>query len=132
MQLVDNRAQIAQIVVQALFVFEWFHIVPPTMEKECPAFTSRIPESQRLRDRTRRLLPSLHHKMSSPILLVAGFRMFIAKRPLFPVRHHGQTIRTDTEFDQIIPNGFRPFLTKYEVIGGGPPLVTVPLDLDQC
>jgi hypothetical protein len=35
--------------------------------------------------KTRRLLPGLHHKMSSPILLVARLLMFIAGRPLFPI-----------------------------------------------
>jgi len=57
--------------------------------------------------------------------------MFIARRPLFSIRHHGQTIGTDTKFDQIIPNSFRPFLTEYKVIGGGPALITVPLDLHE-
>ena len=57
--------------------------------------------------------------------------MFIARRPLFPIRHHGETICADTKFDQIVANSFRPFLTEYEVIGGGPALITMPFDLHE-
>ena len=77
------------------------------------------------------LLPGLQRKMPSPILLIAGLRMFTARRPLFSIRHHGQTIGTDAKFDQIIPNSFCPFLTEYKVIGGGPALIAVPFDLHK-
>ena len=131
MQPVNISAQIAQIVVHTPFVVEWSHMVLPIYRQDAPALTSWITESQRLHCRTPRLLPSLQRKMSPPILLIAGLRMFIARLPLFPIRHHGQTVRTDTEFDQIVPNGFRSFLTEYKIIGGGSTLVTVPFDLDE-
>src|ERR1043165_1325795 len=107
------------------------HCSTHDMIKESSTLSLRTTESRSSRYRAHRLLPGLQCKMSSPILLVARFRMFIAGRPLLPIGHHGQTIGTDTEFDQIVPRGFRPFFTEHEVVGGGPPLITVPFDLHQ-
>src|SRR4051812_37986427 len=109
------------------------------MAPHCVTYARKRRHALTLRDHRARtaarqdagLLPGLQRKMSPPILLITGLRMFIAGRPLFPVRHHRQTIRAHTEFHQVVPNGFRPFLTEYKVIGGRSTLVTVAFDLDE-
>src|SRR5262245_15458447 len=68
--------------------------------------------------------------MPTAVLLVAGFRMIVAERPLFAIRHHGQAITFNPQIHQIIAHRFGTFFSQYKVISGASTLIAMAFHLD--
>jgi|SoiMethySBSTD1v2_1073268.scaffolds.fasta_scaffold2029660_1 hypothetical protein len=64
--------------------------------------------------------------MATAVLLVTGFVVLPAKRPIFAIGDNGQLFGTDAEFDQDILRGMGSFLSQDEIVIMTAPLVTMP------